>query len=165
MSESPQTSSQSQQGSQVVTTHIKDLHLFGYWRSSSTWRVRIALAAKDLPFEYHSIDIFHGESKKDDYANNVNSMKQIPVLECMIASDTAQGKQIRIAQSLAIIEFIEEGFADIGESLLPENLVDRAKVREIAGKQILYTRGRCFDIQFIGSLSTRCTNILFLPDS
>lgn len=163
MSESPQTSSQSQQGSQVVTTHIKDLHLFGYWRSSSTWRVRIALAAKDLPFEYHSIDIFHGESKKDDYANNVNSMKQIPVLECMIAD--AQGKQIRIAQSLAIIEFIEEGFADIGESLLPENLVDRAKVREIAGKQILYTRGRCFDIQFIGSLSTRCTNILFLPDS
>ena len=138
MSDSPQTSSQSQQGSQVVTTHIKDLHLFGYWRSSSTWRVRIALAAKDLPFEYHSIDIFHGESKKDDYANNVNSMKQIPVLECIIASDTAQGKQIRITQSLAIIEFIEEAFAGIGESLLPKNLVDRAKVREIAGKQILY---------------------------
>jgi len=137
MSNSPQTSSQSPQGSQVVTTHIKDLHLFGYWRSSSTWRVRIALAAKDLPFEYHSIDILHGESKKADYANNVNSMKQIPVLECIV-SDTAQGKQIRITQSLAIIEFIEEAFAGVGESLLPKNLVDRAKVREIAGKQILY---------------------------
>ena len=121
----------------MVKTHYQDLHLFGFCKSSSTWRVRVSLAAKGLQFEYHSIDIFHGESKKDDFTNTINSMKQIPVLEFM-DSHTTDGKRIRIIQSLAIIEFIEEAFSGSGNSLLPQDVVDRARVREIAGNHSLY---------------------------
>lgn len=127
------SSSHSQQGSQVVNTRYKDLHLFGFWRSSSTWRVRISLAAKNLQFQYHSIDILNGVSKTEDFANNRNSMKQIPVFEFIDShTNPADGKRVRITQSLAIIEFIEEAFSDIGDSLLPQDFVDRARVREIA---------------------------------
>ncbi len=115
-----------------------DLHLYGYWRSSSTWRVQIVLCAKSIPFTYHSIDILKGESREDGYATNVNAMKQIPVLECI---DTAKctdnqpnvdANKIRITQSIAIIEFLEEAFVGQGSSLLPTDIVDKARVMEIA---------------------------------
>jgi len=131
------TSSHSEQGSHNSSRFV-NLKLYGFWRSSSTWRIQIVLAAKSIPFTFHSIDILNGQSKEEDYATNVNAMKQVPVLECI---DTAQNVdndpngdtgRIRITQSLAIIEFIEEAFVDDGFSLLPTDAVDRARVREIA---------------------------------
>ena len=122
---------------------VTNLKLYGHWRSSSTWRVQVALTAKNIPFQFYSIDILSGEPKGVKYATNVNAMKQIPVLECIDTSivirdpdneNDDHSRIIRITQSLAIIEFIEEAFPNNGssQSLLPSNLVDRARVREIA---------------------------------
>lgn len=35
--------------------------LYSYWRSTSTWRVRIALQLKNIPFEYRAINLLKGE--------------------------------------------------------------------------------------------------------
>lgn len=111
------------------------LKLYGYWRSSSTWRVYIALCAKDISFEYESINILQGASRTDDFMS-VNAMKQIPVLDCVDTGSESglegENECIRITQSLPIIEFLEEAFPEDGCSLLPDGIVDRARVREIA---------------------------------
>ena len=89
--------------------------LYGYWRSSSTWRVRVALAAKSIPFECIDIDLINGETKTDQFAE-VNAMKQIPVLKF---DDASLDKTVQISQSLAIIDLLEEAFPHMGASLLP----------------------------------------------
>eukprot|EP01083_Nonionella_stella_P043054 116190_1 len=107
-------------GSHNTSGRFINIKLYGFWRSSSTWRVQIVLAAKSIPFEFHSVDILNGKMNEDDYATNVNAMKQIPVLECIdttrkVENDKDGGSgRIRITQSLAIIEFIEEVFVDKG---------------------------------------------------
>lgn len=102
--------------------------LYGYWRSSSTWRVRVALAAKSIPFESVDIDLLNDETKTDQFAE-VNAMKQIPVLEF---DDAMLENKVQISQSLAIIDFLEEAFPHMGASLLPTDALDRAFCREIA---------------------------------
>jgi Glutathione S-transferase len=120
-------------------TLYTDFHLYGFWKSSSCWRVRIALASKDIVFEYHSIDITSNEHKKDEFGQNINMMHQIPVLTCRRDCPTKESKSnkkneniIVMSQSLAIIEFLEESFPDTEESLLPSDIVERARAREIA---------------------------------
>lgn len=120
------------------TPRFKDFHLYGFWKSSATWRVRIALASKDIVFEYHSVDISRNENKKDNFGQNINMMHQIPVLTCsrdnsndgLKSSET--NDTIIISQSLAIIEFLEESYPSTGKSLMPSDIIDRARAREIA---------------------------------
>ena len=90
--------------------------LYGYL-SSSTWRVRIALSAKKIPYEALSIDSLE--------INRIG-----PMLE--FVDTEQQNKVVRITQSLAIIEFLEFAFPNQGGQLLP--LLDpvlRAKVKEV----------------------------------
>lgn len=44
-----------------VPPRFDSLKLYGYWRSSATWRVRIALALKQLPFEYAPVPLLKSE--------------------------------------------------------------------------------------------------------
>jgi maleylacetoacetate isomerase len=118
---------------------LSDFHLYGFWSSSSTWRVRIALSCKGIQFEYHSIDILHGENQNEDFYQNMNMMHQVPVLvcspdysKCDFDDELQHHHPIMISQSMAIIEFLEEAFPSTEKSLLPLDLVDRARVREIA---------------------------------
>ncbi len=107
-----------------------DFKLFGFWRSSCTWRVRVALCAKAIPFETERVDILHEQAqKKEKYSTGVNAMSQVPVLEC---TDTSTGERLRITQSLAIIEFLEEAFPNVASSLLPNDPLEKAMVREIS---------------------------------
>lgn len=103
--------------------------LRGFWRSSCTWRTRIALLAKEIPFEYESINILNGEAASVEFAKD-NPMRQVPILECI---DNDTGETIRIFQSVAIIEFIHEAFPESGSSLYPSDVVAKARVREISG--------------------------------
>lgn len=52
------------------------LILYSFWRSSASWRVRIALNIKKLDFEYKSIHLVKdgGEQRKEDY-EKINPMK------------------------------------------------------------------------------------------
>jgi len=95
--------------------------LYSYFRSSCSWRVRIALAVKGVEYETHAVNLVKdgGQQHASEY-RALNPMGQVPCL----AVDGAI-----ITQSLAILEFIEENWSD--HPLLPADPVKRAKVREV----------------------------------
>lgn len=103
-----------------------DLKLYGYWRSSSTWRVRTALAAKGLEYTTIPVDLMKGEHKSADYLTK-NPLGQVPLLEF---TDRLTGNQIFLAQSIAIIEFLDNGFPD-RRRLIPTDHVDKAIALEM----------------------------------
>jgi len=106
--------------------------LYGSWWSSCSWTVRIALAAKGIPYEYGThipININLDEKAlTSDKHSSINPMQQQAptVLEFMDGVNV-----VRISQSLAIIEFLETAFDHRGGRLLPLDPVARAKVKEI----------------------------------
>lgn len=95
------------------TKESKDipLKLFSYWRSSCSWRVRIALSLKGLEYEYKSVHLVQngGEQFKPDYVS-LNPMKQVPTL---LHGDKT------ITQSVAIVEYLEDVFPSV--SLFPSD--------------------------------------------
>ncbi|HET7752848.1 MAG TPA: maleylacetoacetate isomerase [Anaeromyxobacteraceae bacterium] len=100
------------------------LALHSYWRSSSAWRVRIGLHWKELPFEYCPVDLRAGEQFADPHSTR-NPMRQVPVLE--VEED---GRVRHLAQSMAILEWLEERFPE--RPLLPRDGYARARVRMLA---------------------------------
>ncbi|PWT70552.1 MAG: maleylacetoacetate isomerase [Proteobacteria bacterium] len=96
------------------------IKLYGYWRSSAAYRVRIALNLKGLPYETVSINLAKGEHGHGDYAQ-INPQGLVPVLE--VDGD-------RLFQSLAIIEYLEEKHPE--PTLLPRDAGGRARVRSLA---------------------------------
>jgi maleylpyruvate isomerase len=100
------------------------LRLYSYWRSSSAWRVRIGLGLKGRPFETRVVDLAAGEQHSEAHRAR-SPLGQIPVLE--VEED---GRTLRLVQSMAILEWLEERFPD--PPLLPADLEGRARVRALA---------------------------------
>lgn len=96
------------------------MKLYTYFRSSAAYRVRIALNLKGLPYESVAVDLRPGAHRQPDYLAR-NPQGLIPAL----ADDSAV-----IAQSLAIIEYLEETHPQ--PPLLPGPALDRARVRSMA---------------------------------
>jgi maleylacetoacetate isomerase len=98
------------------------MKLYTYYRSSAAYRVRIALNLKGLEYESLSRHLTRGggEHRHSDYLA-VNPQGLIPLL-----SDG----QTMIAQSLAIIEYLEETHPE--PPLLPRAPAERARVRSLA---------------------------------
>ncbi|XP_063804317.1 maleylacetoacetate isomerase isoform X2 [Pseudophryne corroboree] len=96
--------------------------LFGYWRSSCSWRVRIALALKNIEYDQHPINLIQdgGQQLTDEY-KKVNPMLQVPALKI---------DGITLTQSLAIIEYLEETRPN--PPLLPRDPIRRAQCRIIS---------------------------------
>jgi maleylpyruvate isomerase len=96
--------------------------LFSYFRSSASFRVRIALQLKGLPYDYVPIHLVKGggEQFSPEY-RAINPAGLVPALE-------DEGPVI--TQSLAIIEYLEEKFPQ--PALLPTDAVGRARVRALA---------------------------------
>ncbi len=100
------------------------LRLYGFWRSSSTWRVRIGLALKGLAYEHRTVDLAAGDL--DTEAHRARSpIGQVPVLEA-----EEGGRTLRLVQSMAILEWLDERFAE--PPLLPADPDGRARVRALA---------------------------------
>lgn len=78
-----------------------DLILWGYWRSTATWRVRIALELKGIKYEYRPINLVKGEQRDDEFLS-INPDGLVPVLGINVC-----GKAIFLRQSLAIINWID----------------------------------------------------------
>ena len=98
--------------------------LYSYWRSSSAWRVRIGLHLKGVSFEYRDVDLRAGVQFEQPHRGR-NPLGQVPVLE------VEDGGAVRhLAQSMAILEFLEERFPS--PPLLPADPYGRARVRMIA---------------------------------
>ncbi|MGR3909187.1 maleylacetoacetate isomerase [Burkholderia sp. SR8] len=98
------------------------MKLYSYFRSSASYRVRIALNLKQLPFDTIPVHMLRdgGEQLKDAY-RAVNPDAVVPTL---VDGDAT------LQQSLAIIEYLEETHPE--PALLPKDPVDRAYVRAIA---------------------------------
>jgi maleylacetoacetate isomerase len=97
------------------------MKLYNYFRSSASFRVRIALALKGLPYEYLSIHLAKGEHLKGPYGR-LAADGLVPLLV------DAQGEAL--SQSLAIMEYLDETHAT--PPLLPADALGRAKVRALA---------------------------------
>jgi maleylpyruvate isomerase len=101
------------------------MKLHTYWRSSSAYRVRIALALKGVAYEPCFVHLLRGggaQHQPDFRAKN--PLGQIPVLEL-----DEPGGPLFLTQSVAIIEYLEERFPE--PPLLPREPLARARVREL----------------------------------
>lgn len=96
------------------------MKLFGYFRSSAAYRVRIALNLKQLDYEQISVHLARGRQYEPDYAA-VSPQNLVPVLE-------HDGR--RLSQSLAIIEYLDRLYPQ--PALLPEDAFERARVQSLA---------------------------------
>ena len=94
--------------------------LYGYWRSTAAYRVRIALRLKGLAHDAVSINLRTGEQAGADFAA-VNPQGFVPFL---------RDGEVAIGQSLAIIEYLDEVHPD--PPLIPGNAVARAHIRALA---------------------------------
>lgn len=98
------------------------LRLFGYWRSSATYRVRIGLNLKGLPYDTVPIDLKPGTDEQHGAAYRaVNPQGRVPAL------GTEHGV---LTQSLAILDWLDETYP--APPFLPRNAWIRAQIRAFA---------------------------------
>lgn len=100
---------------------MSDVVLHNYYRSSASYRVRIALALKGIAYDYAAHHLRRGEHREEAYLA-VNPQGLVPALRW---SDGTL-----VAQSMAIIEFLEEMVPE--PALLPPDPHGRARVRMLA---------------------------------
>jgi maleylacetoacetate isomerase len=96
------------------------IQVYGFWRSIASFRVRVALKLKGLPFEETPIDILTGEQFERGYAA-VNPEHVVPTF-------IHNGQSL--FQSLAIIEYLDD--IQPKPRLLPEDAKERAYARSLA---------------------------------
>src|SRR5262245_5146150 len=99
---------------------MSEVVLHDYWRSSASYRVRIALNHLGITYRSVPIDILAGAHKSDDY-REVNPQGLVPTL-------SIDGRVM--TQSLAIIEYLAETRPEAG--ILPADPVDRQYVRALS---------------------------------
>ncbi|MBY5660466.1 maleylacetoacetate isomerase [Rhizobium leguminosarum] len=99
---------------------MSEVVLYDYWRSSASYRVRIALNLLGVDYQTVPINLLEGEHKTPEYLA-LNPQGLVPTL-------VIDGKTL--TQSLAIIEYLAELRPECG--LLPPDIVDRQKVRALA---------------------------------
>ena len=114
------------------------IKLYGYWRSTSTYRVRIALNLKGIDYEYVPVNLLkNGGEQHSDYYKRINPSGLVP---CLVDED----EDIILNQSLSIIGYIDERY-QTGYRLLPSHALERARVRALA-------QDIASDIQPLGNL-------------
>ena len=94
--------------------------LHDYWRSSASYRVRIALALKGLDYERRPVDLAAGDHRDEAY-RALNPQGFVPMLE-------ADG--LRLTQSIAIVAWLEQTHPE--PRLLPADPAEAAHVRALA---------------------------------
>lgn len=94
--------------------------LYDYWRSSASYRVRIALALKGIAYDRVAVDLVAGAQRSADYLA-LNPQGLVPALQ--IAGFV-------LTQSLAIIEYLDD--TQPGPALLPSDPAGRARVRALS---------------------------------
>ena len=99
------------------------MKLYTYWRSSCSWRVRIALNLKGLDYELHPVHLVKdGGEQHSEWYREINPQAQLPTLEL---SDGTH-----LTQSMAIMMYLERVHPAV--SLLPTEPLLYAKVIQLA---------------------------------
>jgi maleylacetoacetate isomerase/maleylpyruvate isomerase len=96
------------------------MELYGYCRSSASFRVRIALGLKDLSYDYRTVRLVEGEQFGEAYA----AVSPTPLVPQLVDGE------VSIGQSLAIIEYLDERHPQ--PPLLPGGAQERARIRSLA---------------------------------
>jgi maleylacetoacetate isomerase len=96
------------------------MQLYNYFRSSASFRVRIALALKGLAYDYLPVHLAKNEQLQASYAE-LSAARLVPLLK---DGDT------QVSQSLAIIEYLDEQHPE--PPLLPGSAADRARIRSLS---------------------------------
>lgn len=96
------------------------MELYNYFRSSASYRVRIALALKGLDYDYKPVHLVKNEQFNESY-QAVSASRLVPLLR--------DGEHL-LTQSLAIIEYLDETHPQ--PPLLPATPAERARVRALA---------------------------------
>ena len=96
------------------------MELYNYFRSSASYRVRIALAIKGLEYHYKPVHLAKSEQLQENFAA-VSASRLVPLLR--------DGDAV-LTQSLAIIEYLDETHPE--PPLLPADARGRARVRALA---------------------------------
>ena len=97
------------------------MELYNYFRSTASWRVRIALALKGVSYDYLPVHLVKNEQSAPDYLA-ASGTGLVPLL----VLDDGQ----RLHQSMAIIEYLDETIPE--PPLLPRDALERARVRALA---------------------------------
>lgn len=101
---------------------LRPMQLYNYFRSSASFRVRIALAYKGLPYDYQPVHLVQGAQRAPGYLAQVGD-SLVPAL------DLGDGSAW-LNQSMAIIEYLDEAHPQ--PSLLPGDALARARIRGLA---------------------------------
>ncbi len=96
------------------------MELYNYFRSSASYRVRIALALKGLPYDYKAVHLQKNEQVGESYSA-VSAARLVPLLK---------DDDHFVHQSLAIIEYLDETHPE--PPLLPADPLGRARARALA---------------------------------
>lgn len=97
------------------------MQLYSFFNSSTSYRVRIALALKGLPFEYLPVNIRTGQHREAEYVQGINPSASVPAL--------VDG-EFTLGQSLAIMDYLDARHPE--PRLLPQDPEQRARVLELA---------------------------------
>ncbi|CAK0865793.1 unnamed protein product [Prorocentrum cordatum] len=82
---------------------LKEVALRSYWRSTCSWRVRVALAHHGVPFETRPVHLVKGEQHSAEHLEGSDGAGQVPVLSFVDGG----GRRHALTQSLAIIDFLD----------------------------------------------------------
>lgn len=96
------------------------MELYSYFRSSASFRVRIALALKSLPYDYRTVHLVRNEQTGPAFAA-VSPQRLVPLLKDGAAT---------LTQSMAIIEYLDEVYPE--PPLMPADPLGRARVRSLS---------------------------------
>ena len=96
------------------------MKLYDYYRSSASYRVRIALHYKKINCEMIHVNLVKGEQQDSNFSEK-NPQSLVPLLE---------DGDVKLNQTLAILEYLEDKFPD--SPLLPENLEEKMAVKAFA---------------------------------
>jgi len=118
----------------VQQAGFTDFELHGYWRSSASWRVRVALAYHNIDFTTKPVHLLKdgGEQLKSDFTSDVNPMAQVPALSFKDSS----GRSHILTRSLAIIEFLDSIAGPASPALVPRGEGSDAALRRGQALQI-----------------------------
>lgn len=102
------------------------MQLYGYFRSSASYRVRIALNLKGLDYDQVAVHLVkQGGEQFSESFRRLNPDALVPAFV-----DQDEGEEVILSQSLAIIEYLEEKYPV--PALLPAKRAERAHVRALA---------------------------------
>ena len=109
----------------IVGRPASAVRLYSYFRSSASYRVRIALALKGLSYEYDAVHLVKNEQLSESF----RALAPAQLVPALVVEGEG-GDHAVLTQSLAIIEFLEETHPE--PPLLPKDAFGRARVRAIA---------------------------------